>query len=228
MQKPKLVIFDWDDTLAKTRDAVVKSMNYVLSLYKLPEWDVIKESKRDRSKSLKENFPNFFGKEEAGKAYEKYLEYYNKEGCKEVKKMENTDIFLKELIKNRVNIAIISNKEKSLLLNEVKFCFPDIKFDYIFGNGDTINNKPAPDPVIKMMENYNFKLNSDNVWFVGDTQQDTDCALSSGCQPILIGKRKFMNEDYLKINNSIKRFDNFEELNCFFKDEINKTNSYNI
>ena len=40
-----------DDTLAKTRNAVVKAMNYVLSLYNLPEWDIIKEQKRDKNKS---------------------------------------------------------------------------------------------------------------------------------------------------------------------------------
>ena len=32
---PKLIIFDWDDTLANTREAVVNAMNYVLSLYNL-------------------------------------------------------------------------------------------------------------------------------------------------------------------------------------------------
>ena len=102
------------------------------------------------------------------------------------------------------------------MLNEVKNCFPDIKFDYIFGNGDAIHNKPAPDPVFKIMENYDFELNNNNVWLVGDTQQDTDCALSAGCQSILIGKGKFMNEDYLKINSSIIKFNDFGELNNFF------------
>ena len=216
MSKPKLVIFDWDDTLAKTRDAVVKAMNHVLSLYDLPEWDIIKEQKRDKKKSLKENFPNFFG-EKAEEAYNEYLKYYSSEACKEVKKIENTDTFLKELTKNKISIAIISNKEKSLLLSEVQVCFPEIKFDYVFGNGDTEHNKPAPDPVYKMIENYNFELNSDNVWLVGDTQQDTDCALNAGCQSILMGKGKFMDGDYLEKNSSIKRCGDFTQLAGYFK-----------
>lgn len=89
MEKPKLVIFDWDDTLAKTRNAVVKAMNYILKLYNLPEWDIIKEQKRDKNKSLKENFPNFFGETEAKNAYQKYLDCYNKEVYKKVKLFNN-------------------------------------------------------------------------------------------------------------------------------------------
>ena len=219
MFKPKLIIFDWDDTLAKTRNAVVKAMNYVLSLYNLPEWDIIKEQKRDKSKSLKENFPNFF-EEKYEEAYSKYLEYYNAEAYKEVEKIENTELFLNSLIKENIKIAIISNKEKSLLLKEVLSCFEKIKFDYICGNGYASKNKPAPDPVYKIMENYDFELNKDNVWLVGDTKQDTDCALNSNCQPILIGKGKFMDEEYLKLNECIKLFDNFEKLNEYFVNEI--------
>lgn len=218
MQKPKLVIFDWDDTLAKTRNAVVKAMNYVLSLYNLPEWDIIKEQKRDKNKSLKENFPNFFGEEEAKNAYQKYLDYYNTEAYKEVEKINYTDEFLNNLIKNNIQIAIVSNKEKSLLLKEIENCFPKIKFNHILGNGDAENNKPAPDPVYKVMKNYDFELNSNNVWLVGDTKQDTDCALNAKCQPMLMGKGKFMDEEYLKINNAIKLFDNFKEINEYFNE----------
>lgn len=216
MNKPKLVIFDWDDTLANTRNAVVKSMNYVLELYNLPNWDIIKEQKRDKNKSLKENFVNFFGENEAKNAYQKYLAYYNNEAYKEVKQIDNTDIFLQNLLNANIKIAIVSNKETSLLLQEIKNCFPTIQFNHILGNGDALNNKPASDPVLKIMEFYNFELNKNNVWLVGDTKQDTDCALNANCQAILIGKGKFMDEEYLKINKTIKLFDNFEELNKLF------------
>ena len=218
MKKPKLVIFDWDDTLAKTRNAVVKAMNYILKLYNLPEWDIIKEQKRDKNKSLKENFPNFFGEEEAKNAYQKYLDYYNKEAYKEVKKIDNADKFLEDLVNNNIQIAIISNKEKSLLLREVESCFPQIKFNHILGNGDAEHNKPAPDPVYKVMENYDFELNSKNVWLVGDTKQDTDCALNAKCQPMLMGKGKFMDEEYLKIHKEVKLFNSFEEIDEMFRE----------
>lgn len=214
--KPKLVIFDWDDTLAKTRNAVVKAMNYVLKLYNLPEWDIIKEQKRDKNKSLKENFPNFFGEEEAKNAYEKYLQYYTKEAYKEVEKVNNTDIFLNNLIEHNIQITIISNKEKSLLLKEIESCFPNIKFNFILGNGDAEHNKPAPDPVFKIMKSVDFELNEQNVWLVGDTKQDTDCALNAKCQPMLIGKGKFMDEEYLKLNSCIQLFDDFENINEMF------------
>ena len=209
---PKLIIFDWDDTLANTREAVVNAMNYVLSLYNLPEWEIIKKEKRDTKKSLKENFINFFGKENEKEAYEKYLNYYINNSYNLVQPTNYSEDFLKFCNKKNINVAIISNKDKKLLNKEVEKCFKNIKFYQVLGNGDAVRNKPAPDPVFKLVENFDFDLNENDVWLVGDTKQDTECALSSNCKPILIGKGKFMEDDYLTKNNNILVINSFNEL----------------
>lgn len=69
MKKPLLIMFDWDNTLAISRQAVVESMNYVLSKYGLEEWDIAKKKYQDKNKSLKDNFINFF-KDKAEQASE--------------------------------------------------------------------------------------------------------------------------------------------------------------
>ena len=62
------VLFDWDNTLAESRTALVATVNQVLSEYGLPSWEV-SSRKRDRNLSFRDNFPNIFGPEKAAEAF---------------------------------------------------------------------------------------------------------------------------------------------------------------
>ena len=79
----RVVLFDWDGTLAETRPAVVDAMEHTLAAYGREPWDETKRKYRDTSKSLKENFPNFFG-EESVRAYDDYLAYYRVHGMRRI------------------------------------------------------------------------------------------------------------------------------------------------
>lgn len=201
---PKAVLLDWDDTLAHTRNAVVEALEHILKKYNKEPWNITKTKYRDPHKSLKENFPNFFGKE-ADKAYNEYLKYYTEYTYNKVYPMEYANDFLKFCNQKKIDLYIISNKEKSLLLKEVAFCFPNISFKKILGNGDALENKPKPAPVFKALDDVTYPINKDNVWFIGDSKQDTECAYNSGIQAVLLGKGKFMEEEYIKdkINSSL-------------------------
>ena len=58
-------------------------------------------------KSLKENFPNFFG-EDANRAYSEYLKYYTEYTYNKVFPMENANEFLK-LCNQKKRLVIIPN-----------------------------------------------------------------------------------------------------------------------
>lgn len=130
--------------------------------------------------------------------------------------MENANDFLKFCNQNGIDLYIISNKEKSLLLKEVEFCFPDISFKKILGNGDAILNKPDPAPVFEALDNVIYKINKDNVWLIGDSKQDTECAYNADIQPVLLGKGKFMDNEYIKdkVNSSLPLliFEDFKDV----------------
>ncbi len=211
---PNAIIFDWDNTLAQTRTAVVNALEHTLKQYQKAPWDIIKQKHRNPTKSLKENFPNFFG-EKYQEAYEVYLNYYINHTITQIYPTPNADKFLKHCLKNNIELYIISNKEKSLLIQEVKHCFPNITFNKILGNGDTPKNKPAPDPVFKALNNALYPINKENVWLIGDSKQDIDCALAANIHPILIGKGKFMETSSLHnqiAENQITQIQNFDEL----------------
>lgn len=215
---PKAIIFDWDDTLAHTRDSVVESMEYVLTKYGKEPWDITKIKYRDTKKSLKDNFPNFFD-QLANDAYQDYLNYYIKFGYNKVTPVDYAENFLEICNQKKIELYIISNKEKSLLLKEVSFCFPYIHFKNILGNGDALRNKPFADPVFKALDKVSYTINEDNVWLIGDTKQDTECAYNAGIQAILLGKGKFMDEEYLnakiKSPNPLWIFDDFSQMISF-------------
>lgn len=212
---PKTVLLDWDDTLAHTRSAVVEAMEYVLKKHHKEPWDITKVKYRDTKKSLKENFPNFFGGD-ANRAYDEYLKYYIEYTYNKVFPMESSNDFLEFCNQNKIDLYIISNKEKSLLLKEVEFCFPNIVFKKILGNGDAPLNKPEPAPVFEALKDVKYEINKDNVWLIGDTKQDIECAYNANIQPILIGKGKFMEDGYIKdkIGSFLPLlvFENFNEI----------------
>ena len=212
---PKAVLSDWDDTLAHTRNAVVEALEYILKKYKKEPWNITKAKYRDTKKSLKENFPNFFG-EDASRAYSEYLKYYTEYAYNKIYPMKNANNFLTFCNQNKIDLYIISNKEKSLLLKEVEFCFPNISFKKILGNGDALKNKPDPAPVFEALDNVTYEINKDNVWLIGDSKQDTECAYNAEIQPILLGKGKFMDDNYIKnkMNSSLPLlvFDGFKDI----------------
>ena len=47
LKKLQVAAFDWDNTLAYSREALVFAINKVLPRYNLPEWDII-QHKRNR------------------------------------------------------------------------------------------------------------------------------------------------------------------------------------
>ena len=136
------------------------------------------------------------------KAYNDYLEYYMKYAHCKIYPMEHAIDFLRFCDNNGIELYIVSNKEKSLLLKEVEFCFPEICFKKILGNGDAIENKPSPEPAFEALQGVEYAINSDNVWLIGDSKQDTECAYNAKIQPVLLGKGKFMDNEYIndKVN----------------------------
>lgn len=205
MNHPKLIILDWDNTLINTTPAFLKTINYIMDKYNLPEWNITRKIKGDQTKSLKENFPIIFG-EKHEEAYQDYLDYYKNEGYKLVEQMDGAENFLKKLVELDIKFCIVTNKDKQLLVNEIKKCYPEFNFTHVLANGDTPNNKPAPDSVFKIMEDFDFELNPENVWLIGDSEGDLQCAVNANCKPILFGVDK---------NNLCKKYENAENYQNF-------------
>ncbi len=188
-KKLKYVLFDWDDTLAITREVIVYSVNQVLKKYNLPDWEVSR-LKRNKDLSFRDNFPNVFGKELAEQAYADYKVAYEKNVRTFLKKPEGSDEVLQKLKANGIKLFIMTNKDRNLFELEYELLYPKGIFDKIVCGHEAKRDKPFPEHGWFTLEGYlkPEKISSENVWVVGDSLQDVECARSVGAQPILIGQ----------------------------------------
>ena len=182
LKLPKVIVFDWDSTLAQTRQTVVAALEQTLKYYNMPPWKQTKKLRKPML-SLKDNFPLIFG-EKSDEAYAYYLSVYQAELTHPSVGAERFLALCKRL---NIGCYIVSNKEKALLMREVKQCFSGFAFDKILGYGDAPKNKPSAEPVFFALKDIKIDINPYNVWLVGDSLPDAECASQAHVQAIIIG-----------------------------------------
>lgn len=210
ISKLRYVLFDWDNTLAETRPALVFGINQVLAEYGLPEWDEIKK-RRDKNLSFRDNFVNIFGAEQAAAAYERYMEIYRQNIKRLLKTFPGvceTLVFFKE---KQIPIMVMTNKDRRLLEFELPLLFDKELFAKIVCGHEAKRDKPYPEQAYYALEGFlsPHQISRENVWIIGDSSQDSDCALSAGALPIRVGK-PIWNDGGEK-NDKIIYFKDFEE-----------------
>ena len=214
--KPKAILFDWDSTLAQTRETVIKALEQTLAHFHQKPWEKIKHL-RQPLLSLKDNFPLIFG-QDSQDAYRFYLKVYQPElstasgGATE---------FLTTCLSENIDLYIISNKEKSLLQTEVSLCYPNIPFKKILAHGDAKANKPSAEPVKEALKDVPYPINPQNVWLIGDSLPDSECAYNANIQPIIIG-HNITDKTYLSAKRvaipKLIELENFTETLTLLKD----------
>ncbi len=203
----KVVVFDWDNTLAESRTVLVYSVNEVLKEYGLQDWEIEKQ-KRDNNLSFKDNFVNIFG-ENATKAYEKYRAIYIQNVNRLIKTFPKTYEVLEFFKSKGISVMIMTNKERVLLEYELPILFNSEIFDNIVCGHEAKKDKPYPDHLIWTLKDIisDTQINKHNVWVVGDSPQDSMCAQNAGARAIRIGKSIWGDED--KIGEDVYFFDSF-------------------
>src|SRR5574344_1022425 len=121
LEKLKVVAFDWDNTLAFTRNALVCTVNQILRQYGLPDWDEVKK-KRNPNLSFRDNFPIIFG-DRADEAYEKYRACYKQNIAKLISVPEKAKETVQFLRSKGVKTVIVSNKDRLLLEYELPLVY---------------------------------------------------------------------------------------------------------
>ena len=204
MKKPTAVIFDWYNTLIDTSINIdYTTLNQVLNKigYKDIDLNVVPKS------TVHQHLTNRLGQKwkEAITLYENSLE--------NSKKLDNFTLndgaieLLDTLKENNITMAIVSNKNGESLRSEVQHKNLTHYFDSIIGSGDTLSNKPSPEPVLTALTNINVQPSKD-VFFIGDSISDIQSATGAGCLPIKYG------DNNTNVNNVLS-FKNFDEIRKF-------------
>lgn len=213
LTSPEAVIFDWDNTLVDTWPLIMKCMNNTLQHFGLAPW-TLEEIKTKIHKSLRERFPELFGDrwEEARDIY--YGSYIGKYAEDILKPLPGALEILEACKKNNIPMMIVSNKRSPTLRSEIDKLGWGHYFISVVGAADAKKDKPDPAPVLLAMESCNIPLGQ-QVWFIGDTISDIECAHNTNTLPILYGDAKIDKSHFNHIHVA-----NHQELLTLFTSQL--------
>lgn len=190
---PKAIIFDWDNTLVDTWPLINYSMNKMLKKMGHKEWSE-EEVKSRTHLSMRDYFPDLFGDKwrEAGKVY---VDAYHEKNLEKLEFLPNVLDLLDLLLEKNIKLYVVSNKRGSTLREEAENFGVADKFIKIVGSHDAVEDKPSKKVVDFALDNSNLNPKNDMIWFVGDSEVDLQCAINSGCRPVLFGEGQAISEE---------------------------------
>lgn len=183
-ERPRAILFDWDNTLVDSWATIHEALNHLMRAMAMPEWSLA-ETKANVRLSLRVAFPPLFGARWEA-ARDIYLARFREIHLDRLTALPGREAMLRRLAREGFYLAVVSNKTGELLRREVaRLGWSDL-FGSVVGAGDAAADKPEAAPVRLALAPSGVAA-GDEVWFVGDTAVDIECALNSGCVAVLLG-----------------------------------------
>jgi phosphoglycolate phosphatase len=184
LPSPRAILFDWDNTLVDSWGTIHEALNFLMRAMDKPEWTLADTREKVRL-SLREAFPLHFG-DRWEEARDIYLNRFQAIHLDRLTPLSGREAMLRSLVEQGIFLGVVSNKTGDLLRREVARLGWSEFFGSVVGAGDAPMDKPACEPVHLALSPSGIKA-GDEVWFVGDTAVDMECALNSGCVAVLLG-----------------------------------------
>lgn len=186
LKKPKAIIFDWDNTLVDTWPLIQSAINKTMEHYNREPWSLQKVIDNVH-KSMRDYFPEIFGEnwQEAGEIYRNSYQQFNKS---QLQLLPSAEELINKISQKGITQVIVSNKIGTTLRQEAKKLQVDQHFFSLIGAFDANHDKPDKSPVELALMGSMIDMDKDNIWFIGDTIADVECAYNSQCQPIIFGQ----------------------------------------
>lgn len=195
LPKPQAVIFDWDNTLVNTWPIIHGALAKTFSEMGQEAWSFEQVKARVR-KSMRDSFPEIFG-DNWEKAAEKYQAHYRANHLEQLQALPQAQEVLEVVKKLGLYSVVVSNKKGVNLREEAQYLGWTRFFDNIVGANDAARDKPFADPVHLALADSGFEP-AEDIWFIGDSEIDLECALNTGCTAILYGDDASSHPDYSK------------------------------
>lgn len=182
-RSPQFLIFDWDNTLVDSWACLHRAINITMEAMGQQPW-TLDEARSRIALSLREHFPILF-KERWEEAREIFYAAFKRIHLDYLKPLDGMDEMLSELNGRGFAMGVVSNKTGLYLREEAEHLGWTGYFHRLVGATDAARDKPAPDPVHLVLEGSGIAA-GEHVWFVGDAPVDMECALNTGCTPVLL------------------------------------------
>ncbi|MBX2830879.1 MAG: HAD family hydrolase [Rhodospirillales bacterium] len=182
---PKAVLFDWDNTLVDSWGTIQAALNMTFDEFGKETW-TLEQTKQRVARSLRDSFPVLFGEDKWHAAKDSFYNHFQSIHLETLTPLSGAYDLLCALRENGTYIGVVSNKNGDFLRKEAEHLEWTQFFGKIVGATDAANDKPAPDPVHMAMGD-SSAAQYENLWFVGDSVVDIQCARNVGATAILIG-----------------------------------------
>ena len=177
----KGIIFDLDGTLLDTLLDLTNSFNFALRKFNAPQHtsnDYKLFIGSGAFKCIEQAIPaDFRSPEKIQEVLDTFREHYNKNCVNKTKPYSGIIKLLNQLKKNKMKLAVLSNKPHNYTLECVNHYFPDY-FNIIYGHHNDFPPKPNPASSLYILNE--FGLNKSEMLFIGDTNIDIQTANNAG------------------------------------------------
>ncbi len=198
LPKPRAVLFDWDNTLVNTWPVIHEALHQTFVEMGGTPW-TIEEVKQRVRRSMRDSFPEIFG-DRWERAAAIYQDRYRAIHMDKIKPLPSAEVVLKLLRGLPVHVGVVSNKRGINLRKEIEHLSWKKYFASIVGADDAERDKPHAEPVLLALKDSGISPGPE-VWLVGDSEIDLECAQATGITPILYGP--------VEMEEGVKQYANF-------------------
>lgn len=199
----ELVIFDLDGTLLNTLEDLADSTNYALKTFNYPTRTIDEVRNfvgNGVAKLIERAIPDGLYNPNYKKCLELFKNNYKANMNNKTAPYSGIMELLEELKKMNVKTAVVSNKFDEAVRDLCCKYFNGL-IDFSTGENESagIRKKPAPDTVLKVLENFNIE--KEHAIYVGDSEVDIQTAKNAEleCISVLWG---FKNKEFLQNNGA--------------------------
>ena len=197
---PRAVLLDWDNTLVDTWPTIVECYRDTFTALGHTPWTASEVQERAHG-SLRDLFPALFG-ERAGHAEKVFYDTFYRIHLERLTPLPGADALLARAVEAGCYVAIVSNKVGENLRTEMKHLGWDRWIKRAVGARDCARDKPAPDPIFRALDGTGIATS--DVWMIGDTRADLECAHAAGCVPVLVGGPAQLSPSLLQFPPSLR------------------------
>lgn len=217
---PQALVFDWDNTLVDSWTTIHEALVRTFVAMGHEPWTLAQTKARARY-SLRDAFPALFGArwDEARKLY---LDHFTAIHIERLAPIAGAAELLAEAQQAGFHLAVLSNKTGRILRLEAAHLGWAGYFTRLVGAGDASADKPDPAAMRYVLEGAGFAAS--DVWYVGDTALDMECAARAGCVGVLVGPGDADDKGFLDYPPQ-RRFADFTALGCCLRGESDPPSS---
>ena len=186
---PRAVVLDWDNTLVDSWRVIHQVLAETFVAMDRDPWSYAETRTRVR-RSAREVFPHLFG-DRAPEAMEVFYSSFERRHLENLSPLPGAEELLRAIAgQEGIFLSLLSNKRGDLLRREVQHLGWEHFFDAVVGANDAARDKPWTEALdLALGQGGQAAGGVDKnvqVWIVGDTDIDMECAWRHGCAGILI------------------------------------------